>query len=254
MKTIRIAMWSGPRNISTAMMRSWENRADTIVIDEPLYGPYLHKTQKRHPMFAEIINNQGTDTPSIINHLIQDHLPDNKTIFYQKHMCHHIIDNLDISWIKHFKNVFLIRNPRYVLSSYLRKHDNPTPEDLGYPQQLKLFNYIKNNCGYTPIVLESKDILKNPKRMIELLCKKLGIAFERNMLSWPKGYRSSDGIWARHWYNRVIESTGFSKYQANEMSLSVSEENIAIQCMPYYLELLKYKLDCKIQPLQKPLK
>lgn len=235
-------MWSGPRNISTAMMRSWENREDTVVIDEPLYGPYLYKTQNKHPMFTEIIKSQGHDEDRIIADLTQQDLPNNSSIYYQKHMSHHILEGMDVSWIKQLTNVFLIRDPRYVLSSYLRKHNNPTPENLGYPQQLMLFNYVKENLGYTPIVMESKDILKNPEEMMKLLCEKLTIPFDNSMLTWPKGYRDSDGIWAPHWYNRVIESTGFSKYKPKDINLDSKTELITKKCMPYYLELSKYAL------------
>ena len=113
MKPVRIAMWSGPRNISTAMMRSWENRSDTMVIDEPLYGHYLYKTNKKHPMFEEIIANQGIDLKSTINHLTHKELDEDKSIYFQKHMCQHILKDMDISWIKSLKNAFLIRNPEY---------------------------------------------------------------------------------------------------------------------------------------------
>jgi len=240
--TTRIAMWSGPRNISTAMMRAWENRTDTVVIDEPLYGPYLYQTKKQHPMFSEIIDRQGKDSQTIINQLINDKLPKNKSIYYQKQMCHHILDGTDISWIQYVHNVFLIRDPHYVLSYYLKKYNNPTPEDLGYPQQVKLFNYVKDNCGYTPVVMGSKDILTNPKVMIQLLCEKLGVGFDKNMLSWPKGYRDSDGIWATHWYNNVIKSTGFSQYLPKEIVLTKNEKKTVDQCLPYYLKLSKYKI------------
>lgn len=243
MTPTRIAMWSGPRNISTAMMRSWENRADTIVVDEPLYGPYLSKTKNKHPMFAEIIQNQGKDVKSIIKELTNSKLPINKTIYYQKHMCHHILEGMDISWIMQLKNVFLIRDPRYVLSSYLRKHDDPSPEDLGYPQQLKLFKEVREYCGYIPIVMDSKDILLNPESMLHLLCEKLDIKFESNMLSWPKGNRESDGVWASHWYNRVIESTGFSPYQPKNLNLNKKEQALAEECMPYYTSLKQHSLN-----------
>ena len=242
MNIIRIAMWSGPRNISTAMMRAWENRDDTAVIDEPLYGPYLYKTQKQHPMCAEIIKDQGKDVNKIIKQLTTDKLPENKNIYYQKHMCHHILDEYDISWVKQLNNVFLIRDPLSVLPSYLKKHKDITPQDLGYPQQLKLFNYVKENCGYTPIVMSSKDILKNPQAMMKLLCEKLDVKFDRNMLLWPKGYRSTDGVWAKHWYNQVIESTGFSKKKPKIVSLTMKEETIAKECQTYYNEILKHAI------------
>ncbi len=242
MKPTRIAMWSGPRNISTAMMRSWENREDTIVIDEPLYGPYLSETKKQHPMFSEIIKGQGKDEEPIINELTSSELPRNKSIYYQKHMCHHILEGMDISWVMQLENVFLIRDPRYVLSSYLRKHDNPTPEDLGYPQQFKLFNFVKQQCGYTPVVMDSKDILLDPEGMLGLLCKELNVKFDSNMMLWPKGYRKSDGVWASHWYNRVIESTGFSPYQPKNLNLNEKEQALAEKCMPYYLSLKKFAI------------
>ena len=245
MKPLRIAMWSGPRNISTAMMRSWENREDTVVIDEPLYGPYLDKTKKEHPMFEEIIKHQGRDEQTIINHLTKDRLPKNKSIYYQKHMSHHLIDLTNISWIKELTNIFLIRDPRYVLASYLRKHEHPTPEDLGYPQQLALFNYLKSKHRETPIVLEAKDILRNPEGMLKLLCTKIGIDFDSKMLTWPKGYRETDGIWASHWYNRVIESTGFAKYHPKELNLTDKQKSLAEKCMSYYQSLSEFKLQSK---------
>jgi len=243
MKTLRIAMWSGPRNISTAMMRSWENRKDTQVVDEPLYGPFLHHTQKQHPMAKEIIKHQGSDEKRIIDHLIHDEIDDDKSIYYQKHMCHHILEGYDISWILNLTNIFLIRDPHFVMASYLKKHKNPTPEDLGYPQQLKLFNYIKDISGSTPIVLDSKEILKNPKEMIELLCSKLSVTLNNSMFSWSKGSRATDGIWASHWYNRVIESTGFSPYQEKTVQLSKNQKHTEEACRPYYLELSKYTLN-----------
>ncbi|MBL4661722.1 MAG: hypothetical protein JKY19_15285 [Alcanivoracaceae bacterium] len=137
MKINRIAMWSGPRNISTAMMRAWQNRTDTIVVDEPLYGPYLYKTKKQHPMYAEIIKDQGKDEKVIINQLVSAQLADNKSIYYQKHMCHHILDDYDLSWIKQLNNVFLIRDPRYVLSSYLKKTCQANPKRFRLPTTVK---------------------------------------------------------------------------------------------------------------------
>ncbi len=239
MKLKRIAMWSGPRNISTAMMRSWENRSDTIVVDEPLYGPYLYHTQKQHPMFKEIIKQQGQNEENIIKHLTQDSLPQGKNLYYQKHMCHHILEDYDINWITSLTNIFLIRDPRYVLASYLKKHRLPTPEDLGYPQQLRLYNHIKKHTGVTPLVLDSKSILKDPQSMLQLICDFCSISFDENMLSWKEGYRDSDGIWAPHWYNRVIESTEFSKYQEKNICLSKAQEKIVNDCQPYYSELSK---------------
>lgn len=245
-KIIRIAMWSGPRNISTAMMRSWENRADTVVVDEPLYGPYLATTGKKHAMYEEIIAHQGNDwrpiAQELTNELTQEANEGTK-IYYQKHMSHHITDDVELDFIDQFKNAFLIRHPNDVLSSYLRKHPKATPEDLGYPQQVKLFERIKQKTCKIPPIMESKDILRNPKCMLEKLCNAFGIDFDVSMLTWPKGYRSSDGIWAEHWYNRVIESTGFSEYIPKENNLSKEEELIVDACLPYYEKLLNFKME-----------
>ncbi len=241
----RIAMWSGPRNISTAMMRAWENRQDTMVVDEPLYGPYLHKTGKKHAAYEEIMQVQGTDWRPIVNELTVKTPPTNNpmnTIFYQKHMSHHLTDDIELDFVDQLRNGFLIRHPNDVLSSYLRKHHRATPEDLGYPQQVKLFNRIKERTGTTPPILESKDILMNPTLMLKKLCKTLNVPFNQAMLTWPKGYRDSDGIWAEHWYNRVIESTGFAAYQPKENKLSQQEQKVAHSCLPYFETLLEHKI------------
>ena len=242
MKLTRIAMWSGPRNISTAMLRSWENRADTVVVDEPLYGPYLFQTGKRHPMYQEIINEQGKHYQPITERLITCECPHDISIFYQKHMAHHILEDTDLSWIVHLKNAILLRHPYEVLSSYLEKQPEATPEDIGYPQLLKLFKLIQSETGEIPPVFNSKDILINPEMMLNKMCESLEIPFNREMLGWDKGYRESDGVWAKHWYNSVILSTGFAKYKPKEIKLTRDEQKIADECMPYYEELSKYKI------------
>ncbi len=242
---IRIAMWSGPRNISTAMMRSWEHRQDTVVVDEPLYGPYLAITGKKHAMYAEIIEHQGKDWRPIVKHLTQE-LPEYATqqtrIFYQKHMSHHITNDIELDFVDQMRNAFLLRHPNDVLASYLRKHPRATPEDLGFPQQVKLFKHIRERTGKIPPIMESKDILLAPEAMMQKLCEALDVPFDSAMLAWPKGYRDSDGIWAEHWYNRVIESTGFSEYKHKENKLSKDEQRIADQCLPYFEELSEHKL------------
>lgn len=280
---IRIAMWSGPRNISTAMMRSWENRSDTVVVDEPLYGPYLATTGKKHAAYEDIIKIQGAQWQPIVktltetwpqaNHLPQPILDDefdlnssqaifdshvsrsmagaqsvNKNpskspnIYYQKHMSHHLTDDIALEFVDHLQNAFLIRHPEEVVASYLRKHHRATASDLGYPQQVKLFNWIKQRTGKTPPIFESKDVLQDPEGMLKKMCQSLNVPFDSAMLSWPKGYRDSDGVWAEHWYNRVIESTGFAAYKSKENNLSSAEQQIADTCLPYYETLLSHKL------------
>ena len=243
---IRIAMWSGPRNISTAMLRAWENRPDTVVVDEPLYGPYLATTGKKHAAYEAIRQVQGNDWRPIVKELTEA-VPSEATaqtkIYYQKHMSHHLTDDIELGFVNHLRNGFLLRHPNDVLASYLRKHHRATPKDLGFPQQVKLFNWIKQRSGKTPPIVESKDILMDPKGMLKKLCAALDVPFDTAMLSWPKGYRDSDGIWAEHWYNRVIESTGFSEYKPKENKLSQEEQRIADKCLPYFETLLEHKID-----------
>ncbi len=242
MGQVRVAMWSGPRNISTAMMRSWENRKDTMVVDEPLDGPYLYQSGKKHAVYKEIIEIQGKQYQPVIKKLTEELIPTEFKIYYQKHMAHHILPNLDLSWVKKLTNVFLIRDPQYVLQSYLRKEPQATPEDLGYPQLIKIFNIVKDEMGSTPAVFDSKDILMNPLGMMKKMCEYLNVSFDDNMMQWPKGYRGTDGVWASHWYNRVIESTGFSEYQPKQIILTADENKVADACEPYYQELLEYKI------------
>ncbi len=238
---IRIAMWSGPRNISTAMMRAWENRKDTEVVDEPLYGPYLHATGKMHPMRQEVINAQGDSYESVIKALCYDQLATVK-INYQKHMCHHLLPDMDLSFIECFRNAFLLRHPYEVVASYVRKHVVVTPEDLGFPQQMELFQWLQKEKAITAPVMDAKDILLNPKGMLIKLCELLSVPFDSAMLSWPKGYRESDGVWASHWYNRVIESTGFGQYFPHKNRLDSQSQAVADACMPYYEALVAYKV------------
>jgi len=230
---MKIAMWSGPRNISTAMMRSWENRSDTMVVDEPLYGPYLHHSGKEHPGYAEVIASQGQDWQPIIEHLTAE-LPASCAIYYQKHMSHHLLDEMPLDWVLELNNVFLIRDPKEVLASYVRKNPEVSPVDLGFPQQHKLFEFVTSETGKTPVVIDSRDVLADPEGQLKKLCQNLGVGFEENMLSWPKGYRDSDGVWAKHWYNRVIESTGFAPYRPKDIQLSAEQQRIVDACQPHY--------------------
>ena len=244
-------MWSGPRNISTAMLRAWENRSDTVVVDEPLYGPYLARTGKKHADHELVIQAQGSQWQPIVKALTEDtpiYADSQTTIFYQKHMSHHLTPDIELDFVNHLLNGFLIRHPNDVLASYLRKHHQASPEDLGFPQQVKLFKWIKQRTGITPPILESKDVLTNPEGMLRKLCNAFKIPFSDSMLRWPKGYRNSDGVWAKHWYNRVIDSTGFANYQPKENKLSKQQQRIANECLPYFEELRPYKISP--EPLQ----
>ena len=235
-------MWSGPRNISTALMRSFGNRPDTIVEDEPFYAHYLLKTGYNHPMRNEIINSQSTNWNTIVKRLITE-IPNNKDIWYQKHMAQHNLPNNSLDWTKHITNCFLIRNPKEVIYSYTKKFELKSADQIGFPQQLALFNKLKKqNPNFPPIVIDSKDILLNPKALLTAFCNRLKIPFYKEMLNWPKGFRDSDGIWARHWYKIVKDSTKFNIYNPENIILHNRYHSIYEECLSDFIELNRYKI------------
>ncbi|MGI9015389.1 MAG: HAD family hydrolase [Phycisphaerales bacterium] len=240
---VRIAMWSGPRNISTAMMRSFENRADCTVVDEPLYAHYLRETRHNHPGRDEIIAHHECELGRLIRLLTVDPPPDPaSTVFYQKHMAHHLLPGMAREWISSLRNCFLIREPRAMFASLAKVIDNPTIEQTGLPQQLELFKAEHDRTGDIPIVIDSRDVLEQPERMLRTLCHAIGIRFSKMMLTWPPGPRPTDGIWARHWYASVWQSTGFEPYQQREVSLPPELEASAQRCEEIYAQLHRQRL------------
>jgi hypothetical protein len=207
---VRIAMWSGPRNISTAMMRAWGNRPDTFVVDEPFYPFYLQATRREHPGREEVIARGETDWRKVIAHLTGP-VPEGKRIYYQKQMTHHLLPEIDRGWLGRVTNCFLIRDPAEVIVSYIKKHDDLALEDIGFVQQAEIFDWVRERTGSIPPVIDARDVLENPEKILRLLCEAVGIEFTDAMLSWPPGLRETDGIWAKHWYDEVATSTGFRK-------------------------------------------
>lgn len=236
-----IAMWSGPRNISTAMMRSWENRADTIVIDEPFYAHYLSNTDYDHPGRDTIIAAYETDWQVVVEQLLRP-LPDNIAIFYQKHMTHHILPHIEKEWLLDLTNCFLIRDPRRMLLSYAKVIPDMNIEQTGLPQQLELFNYIREQTGTIPPVLSAKDVLCNPHYALKRLCDAIAVPFDDAMLSWRAGKRESDGLWAQYWYASVEKSTGFMAYQADDTPVPEHLRDLLAECQTLYQEIAQYRL------------
>lgn len=206
----RIAMWSGPRNISTALMRAFENRDDCAVVDEPFYGVYLRDTGIDHPGREEILRSMDCNWQSVARTLCET-APDDCSVFYQKHMTQHIVPAMDMAFTESLTNCFLIREPRRIIASYVRVRPEFTLEELGFPQQLALFERLCAAQGKPPTVIDSTVILTNPRRSLEVLCAALNIPFSQRMLSWPAGRRDSDGVWAPHWYASVEASRGFER-------------------------------------------
>jgi hypothetical protein len=241
-EAIRIAMWSGPRNISTAMMRSWENRPDTMVVDEPLYAHYLQATGIDHPGREEVIAAHEPDWRKVVAHLTHDPLPPGKTIYYQKHMTHHLLDFMDLDWVDTLVNCFLIRDPSEVITSYIKVRPDVRLSDLGLRETCRLFEYVRKQTGVVPPVIDSRDVLQDPRRILGLLCARIGVPFDEHMLHWPAGPRPSDGIWAKHWYDAVWASTGFELHRAKEAPVPAHLHDLLAEANELYAELYAHRL------------
>ncbi|HJX98059.1 MAG TPA: hypothetical protein VJ281_04220 [Chthoniobacterales bacterium] len=239
---VRIAMWSGPRNISTAMMRAWGNRGDTAVVDEPLYAYYLERTGKDHPMAAEVLAQGDTNWRKISIHLTKEPIPAGKRIYFQKQMTHHLLPDIDRAWIVDLTNCFLIRDPREVILSYIKKNPEPALEDLGFVQQCEIFDFVSKRMNSTPPVVDARDVLKHPEQTLRALCNAIGVEFDKAMLSWPPGLRETDGIWAKHWYDAVAQSTSFEPYKPREGNIPDTLCAIYDQCRTCYEQLYRHRL------------
>lgn len=229
----RLAMWSGPRNISTAMMRAWENRTDSTVWDEPLYAHYLATTGLDHPMRREVMAAGFTDWRDVAARATGP-IPEGATVFYQKHMTHHLLPDIGREWFKELTHVLLLRDPREVLLSYRRAMESVTLADIGFPQQAELFDWLTEHQGQPPLVIDSGDFLRNPEPFLIQLCAHVGIPFESRMLSWPAGRRDSDGAWAPHWYASVEASTGFAPWRPRDGELTGELREIEIAARVHY--------------------
>lgn len=238
--TVRVAMWSGPRNISTAMMRAWENRDDCAISDEPLYAHYLSHTGLDHPARDDVIAAGDSDWHSVVDALLGP-APGDAPVWYQKHMTHHLLPHIDHGWITQLRNVLLIRDPREVVASYIKSRATVSADDIGLPQQIALYDEL-SEAGAAPPIIDAGDFLRAPEPHLRALCDWLGIAFSDRMLHWPRGPRDSDGIWAPHWYAHVWESTGFEAPVAHEVVLSGEAAAVAEACWPYYERLRALRL------------
>ena len=236
----RIAMWSGPRNISTAMMRSFGNRKDTFVIDEPFYAFYLSHSGSDHPGKEQVLNSQSKNWDDVVRMITGD-IPNNKSVWYQKHMVHHIANEKDIDWLKNFHNCFLIRHPKEVIISYAKQAPINEIADLGFIQQVNLFKKIKTLTGKTPFVFDAKDILINPEKHLKKMCEYFNINFSCKMLKWPKGDRSTDGVWSPYWYKNVINSNSFFPHKNSQEKVPLKYKNLLKECFPYYDYLRSFK-------------
>jgi hypothetical protein len=240
---VRIAMWSGPRNISTAMMRSFGNRPDTAVVDEPFYAAFLAATGIDHPMREEALASQPQDWQVVVDALLGP-VPGGRPVFYQKHMTHHMVAGFGRDWIAQVRNAFLIRAPEDVLRSYVEKREAVTLDDIGFVAQSELFDREAQRLGHAPPVVHADDVLADPRGALGALCAALGIPFSEAMLSWPPGRRATDGVWAPVWYATVERSTGFAtqRTHAARQPLSAALMRIASAARPHYDRLAKFRI------------
>lgn len=235
MDVMRVAMWSGPRNISTAMMRSFGARDDTLVVDEPLYAHYLDVTGIEHPGRDEILASQPRSWTAVAQ-MLTGPLPNGIAVHYQKHMTHHLLPDIGRGWLSALTHAHLIRDPAYVIASYAKVRSEPTLSDIGLPQQREIFQ------EYGGPVVDAADLLRNPAGILGALCEALGIEWDPAMLSWPTGPRDTDGVWAPHWYAGVEASTGFAAHDPAPPVVPDRLADLVEAAQPYYQALAPYRL------------
>lgn len=237
---MRVAMWSGPRNLSTAMMYAFGNRGDCAVVDEPFYAAYLALTGLQHPMREEILESQSQEAIEVAQVLVGP-VPAAKPYFYQKHMTQHMIDGVPRDWMRQVTNVFLIRHPARVIASYAAKRENPTLDDIGFRQQAELFDLCRS-WGQDPVVVDSHDIRDDPAAKLEQLCDRLGLPFSPKMLRWPPGGHPNDGVWAPVWYGAVWNSSGFAGREGPLPEVPEHLRPVLEAAMPYYETMKAQKI------------
>lgn len=236
----RLSMWSGPRNISTALMHAFGNRPDCLAIDEPFYAYYLSKTGLQHPMREEVMASQPQDWQQVMTAL-NGSVSSGKSLLYIKHMTQHMLPDIDKSQLLNHSHCFLIRDPRLVIASFAEKHDQVTAEATGFRQQCELFHYFTSQ-NIPVCVIEGEDIQKAPQKTLQHLCDECGIPFDDTMLSWAPGRKPEDGVWAAHWYNAVEKSTSFAPFKEKQVQLTADQEDLARELYPFYLEMKRRKL------------
>ncbi|WP_207477108.1 sulfotransferase-like domain-containing protein [Arenibaculum pallidiluteum] len=240
--SIRIAMWSGPRNISTAMMRAWENRPDTAVVDEPFYAFYLAETGLDHPGRDAVLASQSGDWREVAASLVEDPVPGGRRIHYQKHMTHHMLPGVGLDWTDRVRNAFLIRDPVEVVASYVQRRGSVDLADIGVERQAELFDRAADRLGEAPPVVDARDVLVDPGTVLRRLCAALDVPFTEAMLRWPAGRRPTDGVWAPHWYASVEASTGFGPPPPEPPALPAGLARVAEAARPYYERLRRWRL------------
>ena len=243
MTPLRLAMWSGPRNISTAMLRSFGSRSDTFVTDEPLYASYLSETGLRHPRTDEILASQANDWREVAEWL-SGPVPEGRSVWYQKHMTHHLLPDTGREWMKNegFVHTLLVREPRAMLTSLIDRLGDVDIEATGIPQQVELCDWLTAEFGEPPVVLDSREVQLDPRAVLMEFCERVGIPFEEAMLSWEPGPRSTDGVWGPHWYRNTLASTEFTPYKPKDVPVPDAYESMAQELDQLYARLSEHAI------------
>lgn len=238
--TRRIAMWSGPRNLSTAMMRAFSSRPDCAVSDEPFYAAYLAATGIVHPMNDAVLASQKQDPQAVAADLLGP-VPGGRPVWYQKHMAHHMVEGFPLDWMDGMTNVFLLRSPERVLASYAQKREDVSLRDIGFAEQAALFDRVADRLGKPPPVVDSDDVRRDPRRTLSALCTAIGLDFDEAMLSWPEGQHPDDGVWAPHWYGAIFASTGFAPPDEKAVELPGHLQRISDEARVFYERMAVFK-------------
>ncbi len=239
--TVRIAMWSGPRNISTAMMRSWGSRAECVVVDEPFYAVYLDRTDVVHPGRDEVLRVHERDPTRALAGLLAP-LPDGVGLQYQKQITHHMVPAVPRDWFGRVRHAFLIRDPLEMITSYVKRIERPTMQDLGLVEQVEIFEQVCAETGEVPPVIDAADVLRDPRAALTALCAALGVPFDDAMLAWEPGRRATDGVWAEHWYDAVEASSGFGLHRPKGEPLPAGMEDLYARCVECYERMAKHRI------------
>lgn len=237
----RIAMWSGPRNLSTAMMRAFGARGDCAVSDEPFYAAYLAATGLDHPMRVQVLTAQPVNAAEVAEDMLGP-VPEGKPVWYQKHMAHHMLPGFGREWMDGVTNVFLLRSPERVLASYAKKRETVTLADIGFVEQAGLFERVADRLGKAPPVIEAEAVRRDPQSQLMALCAAIDLPFTEAMLAWEPGQHVSDGVWAPHWYGAIFQTTGFEPPDETEPVLPAALQAIADAARPVYEQMRRYRL------------
>jgi len=232
--TLRLNLWCGPRNVSTALMYSFRQRPDTRVVDEPLYAHYLTHSDAVHPGTTDIIGSMASDIERVLANVVL--APSDRPVVVFKQMAHHLVPSVPLDFLDECTNVLVIRDPVEVLTTIVRQLPQPTMRDIGIARQVELYDDLRGR-GQDPAVIDARFLLEDPAGVLQQLCRHVGLEWDDRMLSWPAGPKPEDGVWASHWYQNAHASTGFAPYSPKSEPIPEPVRTLAAEAAELYAEL-----------------